>query len=71
MISSNPTLSNPRADGFSLYMNYVGDNILKNIFPKAKMLKSTIHKLMPKTKMLASDLAQENNAYGFSKNKYQ
>ena len=44
-------VNNPRADGFSLYMNYVGDTILKNIIPKAKMIKSTIHKIMPKTQM--------------------
>lgn len=24
----------PRADGFSLYMNFVGDKVLRNFFPK-------------------------------------
>lgn len=48
MIVNNPSMSNPRADGFSLYMNFVGDNILKQILPKAKINKSTIHKMVPK-----------------------
>lgn len=48
MIVNNPSVSNPRADGFSLYMNFVGDNILKSIIPKTKMIKSTIHKITPK-----------------------
>lgn len=49
MVANNPSINNPRADGFSLYMNYVGDNILKNILPKSKMIKNTIHKVMPKS----------------------
>ena len=65
MLVTNPTLSNPRADGFSLYMNFVGDNILKNIIPKAKMMRGTIHKMMPKG-LVAPD---ENNGT-FSKTKY-
>ena len=48
MLVNNPTISNPRADGFSLYMNFVGDNILKSLVPKPKMIRSTIHKVMPK-----------------------
>lgn len=30
-------LKNPRADSFSLYINIVGDMILKNLLPKAKL----------------------------------
>lgn len=29
---------NPRADSFSLYLNYVGTKILENILPKSKLL---------------------------------
>ena len=50
MLANNPTVKNPRADGFSLYMNYVGDQILKGVLPKTKMIKSTIHKVAPKSK---------------------
>ncbi len=28
---------NPRADSFSLYMNFVGDLLLKNLLPKNKL----------------------------------
>lgn len=28
---------NPRADSFSLYMNFVGDVLLKNLLPKTKL----------------------------------
>ena len=38
---------NPRADGFSLYMNIVGDILLKNILPKDKMLKGMNQKIYP------------------------
>jgi hypothetical protein len=34
MVVSNPNMQNPRADSFSLYMNFVGDMILKNLLPK-------------------------------------
>jgi len=47
MIVSDPKMSNPRADGFSLYMNFVGDQILKSLLPKAKYTKSCIHKIIP------------------------
>ena len=39
----NPAL-NPRADGFSLYMNKVGEMILKSILPKRKMAALVTHK---------------------------
>jgi hypothetical protein len=34
MISTVPNKNNPRADSFSLYMNFVGDTILKGVLPK-------------------------------------
>jgi hypothetical protein len=69
MIATDPTVSNPRADGFSLYMNFVGDNILKSIVPKSKVLKSTIHKMFPK--IAATGDSQNDNMGNFSKAKYQ
>ena len=36
---------NPRADSFSLYMNFVADTILKNIRPKGK-LDNKLHKTL-------------------------
>ena len=47
MAVSNPNMTNPRADSFSLYMNFVGDMILKNLLPKQKYAKSSIHKILP------------------------
>lgn len=38
---------NPRADGFSLYMNIVGDILIKNILPKDQKLKGLSHKVFP------------------------
>ena len=35
---------NPRADSFSLYMNTVGEVLLKNLLPKAKLLRVKAHK---------------------------
>ena len=37
------TKGNPRADSFSLYLNFVADTILKNILPKSK-LDNKLHK---------------------------
>ena len=37
---------NPRADGFSLYLNIVGDILLKNLLPKDKK-KALGHKYYP------------------------
>jgi len=50
MMVSNPNMTNPRADSFSLYMNFVGDQILKNLLPKQKYAKNTVHKMMPSKK---------------------
>lgn len=41
--SSGGTKGNPRADSFSLYLNFVADTILKNILPKSK-LENKLHK---------------------------
>lgn len=38
----NP-FKNPRADSFSLYMNIVGDLILKSLLPKTKLAIITAH----------------------------
>ena len=53
MMANNPNMNNPRADGFSLYMNFVGDTILKTLLPKSKMIKNSIHKIMLKTQSIA------------------
>lgn len=37
MIIHDPSKSNPRADSFSLYLNFVADKILSNILPKSKL----------------------------------
>ena len=34
---------NPRADSFSLYLNYVADKVLSNLLPKSK-LEGKLHK---------------------------
>jgi hypothetical protein len=47
MIATDPKMSNPRADSFSLYMGYVGDMILRGLLPKARLIKNTIHKVLP------------------------
>lgn len=47
MMVSNPNMTNPRADSFSLYMNFVGDQILKSLLPKATYAKNPIHKILP------------------------
>lgn len=39
--------ANPRADGFSLYMNIVGDILIKNLLPKDKCQKAFSHKIFP------------------------
>lgn len=36
---------NPRADSFSLYLNFVADTILKSILPKSK-LDNKLHKTL-------------------------
>jgi hypothetical protein len=45
-IDKREKASNPRADGFSLYMNIVADILLKNILPKDK-IKCMSHKVYP------------------------
>ncbi len=41
-IELNP-FKNPRADSFSLYMNIVGDILLKNLLPKKKIVANINH----------------------------
>ena len=41
-VELNP-FKNPRADSFSLYMNVVGDLLLKNLLPKQKILANINH----------------------------
>jgi hypothetical protein len=36
--------NNPRADGFAIYLNMVGDQIWRNILPKNKFAKDVVHK---------------------------
>lgn len=50
MLVSNPNMTNPRADGFSLYMGFVGDQMLKNLLPKNKYAKNSVHKMIPQRK---------------------
>jgi hypothetical protein len=52
--ASPGTKGNPRADSFSLYLNYVADTILKNLLPKTK-LDNKLHKT------LRADLKVRNN----------
>ena len=43
--SGNPDPTrNPRADSFSLYMNTIGEVILKNLLPKSKFMRIRSHK---------------------------
>ena len=44
MVIPDSTKANPRADSYSLYMNYVADKILQNILPKSK-LESRFHRI--------------------------
>lgn len=72
MLAANPSIKNPRADGFSLYMNFVGDQILKGVVPKTKMIRSTVHKVMTKSGVANGNLNDmDNNMSTFSKGKYQ
>jgi len=45
MIIPDSGKPNPRADSFSLYMNYVADTMLRNLLPKSK-LDNKLHKTM-------------------------
>lgn len=44
MTIAAPSKQNPRADSFTLYMNFVGDAVLRGLLPKKKWLKNTLHK---------------------------
>ena len=76
MMANNPNMKNPRADGFSLYMNFVADTILKTLLPKSKMIKNSIHKIMPKTQSIADAPPPNGGDHtavpsNFSKKQYQ
>lgn len=43
MILPDASKTNPRADSFSLYLNFVADKILQNVLPKGK-LDNKLHK---------------------------
>jgi len=45
----------------------VGDTILKTLLPKSKMIKNSIHKIMPKTKSIA-DAPPPNGDHGNTSN---
>lgn len=44
MTIAAPSKQNPRADSFTLYMNFVGDAVLRGLLPKKKWIKNTTHK---------------------------
>jgi hypothetical protein len=50
MILPDPSKSNPRADSFSLYLNFVADKILQNLLPKSK-LDNKLHKTIRERKV--------------------
>lgn len=50
MILSDPNKSNPRADSFSLYLNFVADRILQNVLPKSK-IDNKLHKTIREVKL--------------------
>ena len=53
---------NPRADSFSLYLNFVADTILKNILPKSK-IENKLHKTSrADRKALPANTTNNNNA---------
>lgn len=63
MILPDSSKSNPRADSFSLYLNFVADKILTNILPKSK-LDNKLHKTIREKKISgtskAADMMQKN-----------
>lgn len=63
MISLAPGKNNPRADSFSLYMNFVGDTILKGVLPKQKFVKNTIHRILPQKKVLSEEAETMKKEY--------
>ena len=50
MKDNKSNMLNPRADSFSLYMNFVADMLLKGVLPKNKIAKNSIHKVLAKIK---------------------
>ena len=59
---------NPRADSFSLYLNFVADTILKSILPKSK-LDNKLHKTMRgERKVVTIQNPQNTNMNGSMRN---
>jgi hypothetical protein len=50
MKDNKSNMINPRADSFSLYLNFVADMILKGILPKNRLMKNVVHKVLAKVK---------------------
>ena len=51
MIIPDGGKANPRADSFTLYLNFVADKILQNVLPKNK-LDNKLHKTIRERKQL-------------------
>lgn len=51
MIIQDASKTNPRADSFTLYLNFVADKILTNVLPKAK-LDNKLHKTIRERKQI-------------------
>jgi hypothetical protein len=49
MIIPDASKANPRADSYSLYLNFVADRILQNLLPKSK-LDNKLHKTIRDSK---------------------
>jgi hypothetical protein len=52
MILPDSSKGNPRADSFSLYLNFVADKILQGVLPKSK-LDNKLHKTIRERKIIA------------------
>jgi hypothetical protein len=60
MIMPDSGKTNPRADSFSLYLNFVADRILQNLLPKSK-LDNKLHKTIRETKISSKANANKIN----------
>lgn len=59
MIIPDPSKNNPRADSFSLYLNFVADKILTNVLPKSK-LDNKLHKTIRDKKTTAAQAVKND-----------
>lgn len=53
MIIPDAGKTNPRADSFSLYLNFVADRILQNVLPKSR-LDNKLHKTIRERKQASN-----------------